>query len=282
VPFSRPPTWANNRSPDHNGRGDNGRDAYRQQPPNIPDNRNREGNRDGNRNHDGDNNRGGNQVPDWNRNSGGRDNGGRDSDRTYPPKTRDNRDREWNRARNRAPDKAYRYDGRHDRRPHRDDWWTHHRYAKKGSIHNGSGRSVHWRVEWTKPYRGKYFDIWRYVPLITAAIRLKSPPPLLGSAIIAYDNTFLGLISRDWQNPDSISNPYDRFGCPEAPWSIWNPDGRWGSEYSFDSPWNPSGTHPPRVYNGNYFLGYLTTNNNLYPRIDPYWLMDYLDIWVRD
>ena len=49
-----------------------------------------------------------------------------------------------------------------------------------------------------------------------------------------------------------------------------------------DSPWNPYATHPPRVYNGNYFLGYLTTNESLYPRIDPYWLMDYLDIWVWD
>jgi len=272
---NHPSNW--NRDRDSRDKN-NSRDAERTYRPNVPDNRER----DGNRNRDGDRKFDGN--PDRSR-----ENKRHTADRPHPPNIPDHRDRDWDRDRrgdhNRGPDKAYRYDSRGDRRFHRDDWWTHHRYAQKTyspKLPPMPGRSSYWRIEWSKPYRGSYYDIWRYVPSVIVTTRPELPPPLLGSAIIASDDTFLGLISRDWQDPDSISNPYERFGCPESPYSIWHTEGRWGNTYSPDSPWNPYATRPPRVYSGNYFLGYLTTNDDLYPRIDPYWLMDYLDIWVWD
>ncbi|HCU37111.1 MAG TPA: hypothetical protein DGT21_17205, partial [Armatimonadetes bacterium] len=236
-------------------RGDRDRDRDQ-------DDRNR-GDRDRDHNR-GDRDRGDggwNRLPDWDRN------------------------RDWDRDRrgdHRGPDRDYRPHDRYDRVRDRDGWWQHHRYADKTYKRDSRRPSPFWRIDWGYPYYGRYYNTWYYVPRINVVWRSDARPPLLGSAIVAYDDTFLGIISRDWQDDDSISNPYGRFGCPESPWSIWNMDGYWGSEYNFDSPWNPYATRPPRVYSGNYLLGYLTNNPDLYPRIDPYWLMDYLDVWVMD
>ncbi len=106
-------------------------------------------------------------------------------------------------------------------------------------------------------------------------------PDFLGSVIVACDNTFLGVIDRKYWEPDSICNPDGRYGDPRSPYSIWNPDGRWGTKWGYDSPWNPNATCPPKVYFGNYFWGYLSTNRSLQPRINPYWLVEHLEKKLR-
>ncbi len=103
-------------------------------------------------------------------------------------------------------------------------------------------------------------------------------PRLLGAVVVADNDTFLGVISRDANDPDSLTNPYGRFGSPWSPDSIWNPDARYGREDGRGSPWNPYATKPPKVYDGNEFRGYLTANTQLYPRIDPEWLRSYLEL----
>ena len=134
--------------------------------------------------------------------------------------------------------------------------------------------------DWDQPYRGRYHGRWRYAPLLTVIVRafLPSNPRLFGAAIVAWDDTFLGVINRDPNDPDSVTNDWGRFGSPMSPYSIWNPEGRWGSQYAPDSPWNPYATRPPRVFDGHEFRGYLTTNPDLRPRIDPDWLRSYLDL----
>ncbi len=135
-------------------------------------------------------------------------------------------------------------------------------------------------VDWDKPYHGRHEGHWKYAPLVGMIVRafLPSNPRVLGAVIVADKDTFLGVISRDEDDPDSITNPYGRFGSPWSPHSLWNLEGRWGSRYASDSPWNPHATRPPRVYDGNQFRGYLTVNTSLYPRIDPEWLRSYLDL----
>ncbi|MEI6502477.1 MAG: hypothetical protein WCP21_15810, partial [Armatimonadota bacterium] len=132
--------------------------------------------------------------------------------------------------------------------------------------------------DWDQPYRGSHQGRWQYAPLLTTLIRafIPSSPRVLGAAIVAWDNTFLGVISRDTNDPDSVASGWGRFGSPESPYSLWNLEGRWGSQYAEDSPWNPYATRPPRVYDGDEFRGYLSTNANLHPRVDPEWLRSYL------
>jgi hypothetical protein len=108
-----------------------------------------------------------------------------------------------------------------------------------------------------------------------------APMPLLGSQIIGYGNVFLGVISPSRQQVDSISNPYGRYGDLRSSLCIFNPQTRWGDEHSPYGIWSTTATHPPRVYYGNHFRGYLTRNPCLEPRINPYWLINHLqlDLW---
>jgi len=57
-----------------------------------------------------------------------------------------------------------------------------------------------------------------------------------------YDNNgnFRGNLNNNRYDPDSVSNPYGRYGNPYSPDSIKNPYGA-GNPYSADSPTNPYG-----------------------------------------
>lgn len=130
-------------------------------------------------------------------------------------------------------------------------------------------------------YRGRDGNsVWRYAPLVAMVVRafLPSDPKLMGAVIVGADDSFLGVISRDANDPESLANGWGQFGSPQSPYSIWNQDGRWGSRYAADSPWNPYATRPPRVFDGDEFRGYLTTNTSLHPRVDPEWLRNHLDV----
>lgn len=61
---------------------------------------------------------------------------------------------------------------------------------------------------------------------------------VIGSRIQASDGTFLGVVSKDKYNLESISNPYARYGNQYSPDSILNPYGIYGSKYGPKSPWN--------------------------------------------
>ncbi len=65
--------------------------------------------------------------------------------------------------------------------------------------------------------------------------------------IIGRDGTYLGRLSTNPYLPDSVTNPYGRYGSPYSPDSIRNPYGRYGSPYSPYSATNPFATRPPIV-----------------------------------
>jgi hypothetical protein len=65
--------------------------------------------------------------------------------------------------------------------------------------------------------------------------------------LYGQDGTYLGKLSTNPYDPDSVSNPFGRFGSPFSPNSINNPFGRFGSEFSPYSPLNPYATQPPVV-----------------------------------
>jgi hypothetical protein len=60
---------------------------------------------------------------------------------------------------------------------------------------------------------------------------------------------YLGNLNANSYDPNSVSNPYGRYGSPYSPDSINNPYGQYGSPYSPNSVTNPYATGPdtPRV-----------------------------------
>ena len=60
--------------------------------------------------------------------------------------------------------------------------------------------------------------------------------------LYAPDGTYLGNLSTNMFDPNSISNPLGRYGSPYSPDSINNPYGKYGNPYSPDSVRNPFAT----------------------------------------
>ena len=95
--------------------------------------------------------------------------------------------------------------------------------------------------------------------------------------LVGSDGIFLGLISSNTYAPDSISNPYGRYGSKYSSSSIWNPYGTYGSKYSSKSPFNQYSTTPPQIYLYGKCVGFLTTNPYKANALNP----EKLDDWMR-
>lgn len=62
---------------------------------------------------------------------------------------------------------------------------------------------------------------------------------------------YLGNLSSNPYDANSVSNPYGRYGSEYSSDSINNPYGKYGSRYSNDSPNNPYATNPPSIHGGD-------------------------------
>lgn len=91
-----------------------------------------------------------------------------------------------------------------------------------------------------------------------------------GCRIVADDGTFLGELSDSQFASDSISNRFGSYGNKYSAVSIFNQFGTYGSKFAPQSPWNKFSATPPRVMQNETFIGYLTVNETLTPRLDPY------------
>lgn len=59
--------------------------------------------------------------------------------------------------------------------------------------------------------------------------------------IVAPNGEYLGNLNANQYDPNSVANPYGRFGNPYSPNSVNNPYGRYGNPYSPSSATNPYG-----------------------------------------
>ncbi len=86
------------------------------------------------------------------------------------------------------------------------------------------------------------------------------------SEIYVYSNDgtqFLGNLSTNKYDPNSVFNRYGTYGSKYNANSIWNPYGTYGSRYSIYGASNPYTMTPPiLVYNGT-IVGYVTANKYL-------------------
>jgi hypothetical protein len=86
------------------------------------------------------------------------------------------------------------------------------------------------------------------VPVILALLvsgTVQAEPPQLRDR---QTGKYLGTLSSNPYDANSVSNPYGRYGSEYSADSINNPQGQYGSRYSNDSPNNPYATNPPAVY----------------------------------
>lgn len=87
--------------------------------------------------------------------------------------------------------------------------------------------------------------------LFTAAIQASLP-----ILVDPQTGKYLGTLSNNRFDPNSVSNPYGQYGSKYSPDSINNPYGQYGSRYSPDSPNNPYATSPPVIISPGSGLDY--------------------------
>lgn len=104
-----------------------------------------------------------------------------------------------------------------------------------------------------------------------------SPSELLLFGQSMGGQVFLGCLSCDKYDPESIWNEYGDYGSKYASESIWNEHGDYGSKYSDYSPWNPYGQNPPIIVDrdGNIY-GQFTVNEYHEYQTDVDWVLDVL------
>ena len=82
-------------------------------------------------------------------------------------------------------------------------------------------------------------EILTVLALMLATQVFAAPPK------IYHNGKYLGYFSANEYDPDSVNNPYGRYGSKYSPGRVNNPYGRYGSKYSSDSPNNPYATGGP-------------------------------------
>lgn len=89
----------------------------------------------------------------------------------------------------------------------------------------------------------------------------------------AADGQFLGVLSSNLYDPNSISNPHANYGGSHGIYSIRNLYGLYGSQYGVYSPYNNFCINPPVVFYQNQPVLMVTKNSyvisNGLPIIDP-------------
>lgn len=103
------------------------------------------------------------------------------------------------------------------------------------------------------------------------------PPVTLSNVyIFSDDGDYLGLLTSNIYNSESVFNEYGKYGSKYSSTSIWNEYGNYGGKYSSESAFNPYSSAPPLIIDsyGN-LLGKVTVNKLISGGITPYDLYDF-------
>ncbi len=95
--------------------------------------------------------------------------------------------------------------------------------------------------------KNKYLSLIILLTAITNTLAFADAPHL-------YDKNgkYLGNLSANKYDPNSVSNPYGRYGSKYSADSINNPYGKYGSKYGNESARNPYATNAPKIHHGNH------------------------------
>ncbi|MFT5717187.1 MAG: hypothetical protein ACI9T7_001373 [Oleiphilaceae bacterium] len=95
------------------------------------------------------------------------------------------------------------------------------------------------------------------------------------SFIEAQDGTFLGKLTPNKFESNSIFNKNGAYGNKFSQTSIYNNFSDYGSQFSEYSPYNKFSNSPPKAFVNGEFVAYLTKNKFIEPRIDPDDIMEW-------
>ncbi len=115
-------------------------------------------------------------------------------------------------------------------------------------------------------------------PVERPPMRVRNPLATIeGCFILAEDKQYLGKITWNEFDSESILNEFGRYGGKFSSTSIFNEFGRYGGEIALYSPFNSIAINPPKILtrDGD-FVAYLTVNKLKSPRIDPHVLVAFL------
>lgn len=97
------------------------------------------------------------------------------------------------------------------------------------------------------------------------------------SFLLANDGQFLGKLSLNRYDSESISYQYGSYGSKYSSTSIFNKYSSYGSKYSSLSPFNQYTSTPPTIYLRGQKLGFLTKNRYLSGQnVDPEELFEWM------
>lgn len=96
------------------------------------------------------------------------------------------------------------------------------------------------------------------------------------SFLVAADGQFLGILSSNKFQTESVMNEYGSYGSRYSSTSIFNKYGTYGSEYNTLSPFNRYSKTPPHIYVRGALVGYLSVNQFVNNRLDPHGLFDFI------
>jgi hypothetical protein len=119
-----------------------------------------------------------------------------------------------------------------------------------------------------------------YQTISAGAMQKQSILPLInleGCKLVASDGTFLGIITWNEYDPNSIFNSVGRYGSSVSPTSIWNDVCQYGSDISSKSAFNDLASSPPLLVRDETVIGYLTLNISKRGAIHPLLLLSALD-----
>jgi hypothetical protein len=98
---------------------------------------------------------------------------------------------------------------------------------------------------------------------------------MVSSEFEVYSNDgseFLGTLSTNKYDSESIFNKYGNYGSKYSTTSIWNPYGTYGSKYMSGSAFNPYSYAPPVIVYDGQAIAYISVNKYLAGAISPYQL----------
>jgi hypothetical protein len=84
--------------------------------------------------------------------------------------------------------------------------------------------------------------------LLVAAVVLTATIASAQVQLYAPNGQYLGNLNSNQFDPNSVANPFGRYGSQFSPDSINNPYSQWGSRFSPNGVRNPFATGGPRVY----------------------------------
>lgn len=96
------------------------------------------------------------------------------------------------------------------------------------------------------------------------------------SFLLAQNGQFLGMLSSNKYQSDSVMNIYGMYGSKYSSTSIFNQYGQYGNQYASYSPFNPYTNTPPKIILRGRFVGVLTMNTSMQNRLDPHHLFDWI------